>query len=214
MSLKAYEESEGRIHFLGVYDPGKGKESLRYLESALKSPGFAGIKIHPSFHSTFADDPSYLPAWDFARKYKKTILSHTWSLTENPVQKFSIPRLFEKNINDYGDVNIILGHAGGRRNGRLQAIDLAASHSNVYLDIAGDIFCPGLIGKLVEKPGAEKIIFGSDWPWFDPMCYLPRIFLAPISMKQKEMILCGNAMALFGPHIHPEENNDKISKDR
>jgi uncharacterized protein len=208
-SVEGYEKSCGSIPFLGVYDPRRPIHSLRFFDRCLKHPGFIGIKIHPSIHRVFGDDKSYLPVWAYAKDNKLPILSHTWSITANPVQKFSYPPLFAGYIDRFVDVAFVMGHSGGRGKGQEEAVAMAKKYPNVYLDIAGDIFCSGLIARLVESPGAEKIIFGSDWPWFDPMCYLPRISLAPLSGRDKSLILGINALRIFEPGLLKKWEEDE-----
>ncbi|HNS31674.1 MAG TPA: amidohydrolase family protein [bacterium] len=200
-SIKTYEQSDGKILFLGVYDPREPEISLKYFDRCLNHPGFIGIKIHPSFHEVYADDPAYLPVWDYARKYGLPILAHTWSITDNPVQKFSVPSLFKAYVDSFQDVPFIMGHCGGRGAGRKDALSMAKKYPNAYIDIAGDIFCHDLIPSLVEAVGAEKIIFGSDWPWFDPMCFIPRIMFSPVTDEQKKLILGINAIKVFEPGL-------------
>ncbi|MCG2659925.1 MAG: amidohydrolase family protein, partial [Kiritimatiellae bacterium] len=96
ISRRAFDESKGRVFYLGVYDPNRPHESLEILRKAVKWPGFAGIKIHPSWHRTMANDRAYRSAWEYAAENDVTILAHTWSVSDyNPVQKFSTPGLFE-----------------------------------------------------------------------------------------------------------------------
>jgi|LSQX01.2.fsa_nt_gb predicted TIM-barrel fold metal-dependent hydrolase len=200
-SISAYQESGGKIPYFGVYVPTDIQASLKYLDKSLKSGGLIGIKIHPSFHKTYADDPKYLPVWNYAKEYHLPILSHTWSLTDNPEQKFSLPPLFTKYLENYQEVFFVMGHSGGRGNGRSEVVELAKRFRNVYLDIAGDIFCYNLIPELVGSVGVEKIIFGTDWPWFDPASYLPRIILSSVTDEQKKKILGLNALKVYEPNL-------------
>ncbi len=200
-SVEGWERSEGSVPFLGVYNPMMEKESLGSFDECLKHEGFIGIKIHPSQHRLPADDPRYGPVWEYARSNRLPILSHTWSITENPVQRFSVPHLFERYIEEYPEVSFIMGHGGGRGQGRKEAAALARKHPNVFMDIAGDIFCLDLIAKTVEALGAEKLLFGTDWPWFDARVYLPRVLLAPVTDEDKALILGLNALRIFEPEL-------------
>ena len=51
---RVYEESQGRLWYLGVFDPRTAAECLRVLKEAVSWPGFAGLKVHPSVHHTCA----------------------------------------------------------------------------------------------------------------------------------------------------------------
>ena len=60
---------------------------MHVLKPAVAWPGFVGLKLHPSFHRAFADDPAYERAWEFAAEHDLSILAHTWSVSHyNPAQ--------------------------------------------------------------------------------------------------------------------------------
>jgi len=195
---KVFEISQGRIYYLGVYDPRKSHECLKAMKSALSWPGFAGIKIHPSFHRIPAEAPSYRAMWEFAAEHGLAVLTHSWSIsTHNPDQRYSTPKRFERYIEEFKNVRTVLAHAGGRGNGRAEIIRLLNTYENVYTDIAGDIYCLGLIESLVRSTSSHKILFGSDFPWLDPRSNLARVFLEDVSANVKEKILRSNALYVY-----------------
>lgn len=204
-SARAYEDSGGRIPFLAVHDPRQERDSLSAIGAWTGHPGLIGLKIHPSFHGLSADDERYRPAWELARAHQFPLISHTWSVTDNPVQRLSEPRLFERYVGEYQDVPFVLAHSGGRGEGRHQAVALAQKYPNVYLDLAGDIFCRTLIPDLVASIGADRVLFGSDQPWVDPRANLLRVVLADIPEEAKRLILGRNALRLFEPGLAGEQ---------
>ena len=202
-----FEASGGRIHYLGVFKPSSAEDNLATLERAKERPGFVGLKIHPSAHGVPAEDPSYEPAWRFAADNDLPILTHSWSVSSyNPVQVFSTPERFERYAERFPSVRLVLGHAGGRGPGRLEAARMAKTHPNVYLDIAGDIFDFRLVESLVETVPVQKILFGSDYPWLDPRSRLSHVLLAEISAPDKTRILCENARRVYNRMAtHPSQ---------
>jgi len=195
---QVHEQSEGRLLYLGVFDPRDADASLATLKQAANWPGFAGLKLHPSFHRAWADDPSYEGAWRFAADRDLTILTHSWSVSDyNPTQRYSTPERFEGYVRQFPQVRFVLGHAGGRGSGRREAVRMANEYPNVYLDFAGDIFCCRLVETLVESVPPEKILFGSDFPWIDPRANLARVLLADIDDQLQRKILSDNAHAVY-----------------
>ncbi len=193
-----YEESGGRVYYLGVYHPGRAAACMKTIEEALLWPGFAGLKIHPSFHGISADDPLYEPVWKFASEHDLAILTHSWSVSDyNPAQTLSTPGKFERYIDKYRNVRLVLAHAGGRGNGRHEAIRLINQYENVYTDIAGDIFCYRLIESLTGSISPDKILFGSDFPWLDPRANLARVMLTDMDNSSREKILRENALKVY-----------------
>jgi predicted TIM-barrel fold metal-dependent hydrolase len=195
---RAYEQSQGRIPFLAVYNPKRPVESLRGLRTALGLSGCRGIKIHPSFHGTSADHPGYDPVWAFAAEHELPIMSHSWSVSgHNPSQALSTPERFEGWVRKYPGVRFVLGHAGGRGTGRFEAFRMAREHPSVYMDFGGDIYCHELVEHACREVPVEKILFGSDWPWLDQRSHLSRVYLARIDPSAKRRILRDNALAVY-----------------
>jgi len=193
-----FEQSEGRLHYLGVFDPRRSAECTSALEHARDWPGFVGLKIHPSLHRVPADDTAYEQAWRYAAEHDLPILTHSWSVSDyNAVQYLSTPERFEGWVRRFPGVRLVLGHAGGRGAGRSDAVRMANEYANVFLDFAGDIFCYRLIETLVESVPVDKILFGSDHPWSDPRAHLSQVLLAEIGVSAKTKILGRNAMRVY-----------------
>jgi uncharacterized protein len=196
--LAAYRESHGRILLYTLYHPYE-PDSLAFVRRSLEEPAVVGIKIHPAVHLCPADDERWRPLWELAAETATPILTHSWCASDyNPAQKHSQPALFAKYVSEFPSVALILGHSGGRYEGHLAATALARTHSNVYLDIAGDIYGLGLIEYLVAQAGADRVLYGSDYQWFDPRSQLGMILDAAISPADKAKILRDNAIKLFG----------------
>jgi predicted TIM-barrel fold metal-dependent hydrolase len=195
---QVFEEAGGRIFYLGVFHPRHERACLQALEAAAGSPGFRGLKIHPSFHGVPGSDPAYRPAWQFAADHDLALLTHSWSVSDyNPVQHLSTPDKFEGLVEDFPGVRFVLGHAGGRGEGQRDAVRMAAQYPNVYLDFAGDIYCYRLLERLVAALPYGKILFGSDFPMFDQNANLTRVLLADIEDAAKAAILNDNAANVY-----------------
>lgn len=199
---KAFERSNGRIHYLGMFDPRCPDECIGILKRAVGRPGFCGIKIHPSFHRTPAEASEYDAVWRFATDNDVAIMAHSWSPSDyNPVQILSTPARYEKFIRAYPDVRFVLGHAGGRGSGQDEAIRLARDYPHVHMDFAADVSCYRLIEHLSELVPPEKILFGSDYPWVDPRANLSRVFLADVDNAVKRGLLADNAARVYGIEV-------------
>jgi predicted TIM-barrel fold metal-dependent hydrolase len=200
---RIYEESHGSIYFLGVFDPRHAQQDLKALEEVRSSPGFCGIKIHPSFHGVPAEHPAYEQIWRFASEQALPMLTHSWSTSaHNPTQALSKPSRFESYISKFPAVRLVLAHAGGRGDGRQEMIRLCTQYENVYTDIAGDIFDLGLLETLSRALPKGRLLFGSDYPWLDPRANLGRCMLADLPPDMKAAILGGNASKLYNLPVY------------
>jgi predicted TIM-barrel fold metal-dependent hydrolase len=195
---KEFEESGGRLFFCGFFDPRRGEQDLSVLEAGVRMGGFRGIKIHPSFNKASADDPRYDAVWAFASRHDLPIVSHTWSVSSyNPVQVLSTPDKFEPFVRRYPKVRFVLGHSGGRGEGRREAIRMAQSYGNVYMDFGGDIYCRDYFTSVAEAGILDRVLFGSDYPWIDARSHLTRVYLADLPTGAKRAILRDNAVRVY-----------------
>lgn len=193
-----YRISNGRIFYLGFYNPRRGKKDLEILKEILDRPGFKGIKIHPSFNQVPANDDTYEPVWEFAQKNDLPIVAHSWSVSSyNPSQILSTPDKFERFIKEYPNVRFVLAHSGGRGTGRKDAIQLVNKYRNVYMDFAGDIYDLHFLEKITGEIPDNKLLFGTDYPWFDIRSQLTRVYLAGIPVSLKIKIFRENALEVF-----------------
>lgn len=193
-----HELSDSRVYYLAVFDPKHSAQSIKLLENNCHRSGLLGIKLHPTIHQVPADSELYLPAWQLARAQDLVILAHTWSRSSyNPGQKLSTPMRFHKFIQEFSSVKFVLGHCGGRGHERAEAIQLLNDYENVFADFAGDIFCCQFLETLIRQVPAKKILYGSDFPWFDPTININRTLLADIPLSCKKQILYDNALQLF-----------------
>jgi predicted TIM-barrel fold metal-dependent hydrolase len=196
-SLEAHRRSAGRILLYAVFDP-READGLALVERCVADAAFVGVKIHPSLHGCPGDDERYRPIWEYAARRGLPILTHSWCVSDyNPSQRLSQPGLFEKWVREFPGVPLVLGHAGGRYEGHVAAAALARAHENVYLDLAGDSYAPGLVEHFVDQVGDHRVLYGSDATWIDPRTQLGRIFEARISLAAKRNILRDNALKLF-----------------
>jgi hypothetical protein len=72
------------------------------------------------------------------------------------------------------------------------------AYDNVYTDIAGDVFCRRLLETLLARVPSSRVLYGSDFPWFDPAANLTRVLLADIEEEGINRILRDNAIEVYG----------------
>ena len=193
------QATPGRVLFFAVLDPRWGIGGLRRAEAALSDPQCVGIKIHPSFHEIAADDEAYAPVYELAERTRAPILTHSWDISPtNPVQHLSFPERFRCHLAAHPSVTLVLGHAGGRPGAMKAVVGLCRDYPNVCVDLAGDYYDNGLVECLVDRIGAERVVFGSDLNWIDPRANLAPVLAAAIPDEDVLRILRTNALRVYG----------------
>jgi predicted TIM-barrel fold metal-dependent hydrolase len=104
--------------------------------------------------------------------------------------------------NEYPEMKLILAHIGcgwdGDLTHQVRAIQ-QSKHGNVFADTSSArSITPNLIEWAVREIGAERVLYGTDSPlYFAPM-QRARIDHADLNDRDKRLILCENAIKLFG----------------
>ncbi len=184
------ESHPGRVFGYWVWDPFRAEENRAALRGFPPHPGFVGFKIHPTMHRTPMTDERYKALFAYANVCRVPVLSHTWGGSE-----FDGPALIERIASDYPDMPFLLGHSCFGEWDRATA--LARAHPNVYLELTAAYAVAGVIEKLVTEAGADRVLFGEDLPWFDPMYGIGCVLGADIADEDKRKILYTNAASLF-----------------
>jgi predicted TIM-barrel fold metal-dependent hydrolase len=170
--------------------------SLADVGRTLAAPGIVGIKIHPDTHEYHVAEPGYAPMWDLANARKLPVLTHTFAGSP-----YCEPVDFDAIAQRWPDVRIILGHSGATPAGHRQAIAVAQAHPNVNLELCGSFTTGQWIRRMVDAVGAERVLFGTDFPFIDFRYGLGRVVFADLSEADRRLVLGENARRLLKlPH--------------
>ena len=104
----------------------------------------------------------------------------------------------EKMIADHPRLTIVKAHPG---EGALlyELIALMKRNDNLYIDISGNGYDRlGMLRRLIDRVGAERILFGSDLPINNSATALACVMSEPLTDRERELILSGNAERLLG----------------
>lgn len=152
---------------------------------------FVGFKFLADYHRYQITGPNYQPVLEYANERGFIILVHTWGRSE-----FDSPSHLEKIAERYPNAKFLMGHSGyGEWN---RAVSVAAEHDNIYLELTAAYAVNGYIEKMVSEAGSEKVLFGTDLPWFDPHYGIGCVLFSKITDLDRHNILHRNAEKLLG----------------
>jgi predicted TIM-barrel fold metal-dependent hydrolase len=152
---------------------------------------FVGFKFLADYHKYPITGPNYRPVLEYANKRKLIILVHTWGHSN-----FDSPSHLANIAETYPEIKFLMGHSGyGEWD---KAVSVASELANVYLELTAAYAVNGYIEKMVREAGSEKILFGTDLPWFDPHYGIGCILFAKIADQDRHNILHRNAEKLLG----------------
>ena len=204
------QEQPGLVAFLSV-DPIMGQEAMvAEVEDKIDHGGARGLKIHPGEGQFYPDDPSLGPVYEIMVKRGLPVISHGGLDIANPDPSYTRPAAFAGVAEQYPELNLVIAHLGN--NFYDESVQMAARYPNIFFDtsavIPGDGNGEPLIKEnalsnseaveLIRKIGVERVMFGSDYPWFHPRWDLKRFLKLDFSETEKEALLGSNAKRILG----------------
>ena len=159
--------------------------------------GFTGIKLHPMYQEFGLDEPRVEPILAAARDCGLTVVLHTGFdiafRDDDRASPARVRRLAEK----WPGLTLVCGHFGG-----WNAWDEALEHlvgEDVYLDTSfTSQFLPAdRIAELIDRHGADRVVFGTDWPWADQTESLEGLRALSLADDQLAKILSQTAAGLL-----------------
>lgn len=132
----------------------------------LAAAGIVGIKLHPDFQGIALDDPCMRPIFE-ALQGRFICMVHVGDNVP-PAQNPSSPRKIAAVHAQFPELTLIAAHFGGYLHWEEVLTDLAGL--DIYLDTSSALpFLPQTqLEAIVRRHSWERILFGSDYPLFDP----------------------------------------------
>jgi predicted TIM-barrel fold metal-dependent hydrolase len=189
--------------------PEMGYGLVEHLKEYI-SLGAKGLKFHSSVQELEADNVALAEVYEYCEEISFPILFHCGLVSEETTNNYSDIEMLLPIIERYRNIPIILGHMA---EGKIEdVLWLAQAHSNVFFDTSitiSGLHCikrvhddcwqdDDVVIEVIKKIGADRILFGSDYPFGSPIHDINRLIQMDISDLDKKLILGGNAIRLFG----------------
>lgn len=183
------------ISFAGIHPACENiEEKMNYISEC----GFKGVKIHPDYQGTFITDEGYGKIFECAESLGLIVITHAGvdGAYRDTATKCT-PAMAKEIIRKYPDLKLVLAHYGS--NEMFDEVEELLCGERVYFDTA---FILRYIGKekfikILEKHGADRILFATDSPWSGIKEDLDIIRSFGLDKATEQKILCDNARALL-----------------
>jgi uncharacterized protein len=157
-----------------------------------------GIKLHPEYQDFYIDDRRYFPIYEAASARGMIVVFHAGKDPGPFSCDHALPPSLRRVHEAFPAMTMVASHMGGWQVWSEVEAELVglpvffdASATAPYLDKKEFV-------RLARKHGIERILFGTDSPWFDQRATLDWICSLPLSSGEQERILGGNARHLLG----------------
>jgi predicted TIM-barrel fold metal-dependent hydrolase len=155
------------------------------------------VKVHPIFQGFDLDDRRL---WAILEAFGDRFVTIVHVGGSSPAAASCTPAMLAEVVRNFPDLRLIACHFGGYEELR------RAEESVIGLPVMVDCSWPPSLGEipreelrsLIRRHGAERVLFGSDWPMADPAVEMAVIRSLGLTDAEEAAILGGNAATLFG----------------
>jgi predicted TIM-barrel fold metal-dependent hydrolase len=151
--------------------------------------GLRGVKLHPDMQGFDIDDPRMMDMYAILEG-RLPVVFHTGDYRYG----YSHPRRLARVLDNFPRLTALAAHFGG-----WSMPDLALEYLKdrfCYLDVSSSIPYLGhrRSEELIRIYGAERFLFGSDYPMWDPELCLREFMELKLSDNERELVLHKNAL--------------------
>ena len=164
------------------------RERLR----TIKALGLPGIKIHPDYQTFAIDDPRMFSVYEQIQGVLP-IVFHMGDLRYD----YSHPARLRNVIDMFPKLQVVAAHFGG-----YQMRDVARevlTNTDCLFDTSSSLMFmePGVAEEHIRHYGAERFLYGTDYPMWDPVVEVERFMKLDLTDDEKEQIAWKTAAELL-----------------
>ena len=195
------KDNPGLIPFINL-DPLQDETAMKAeLVDRVDNHGAKGIKLHPGSQWFYPNDRRLWPAYSTAQELGLPVVFHSGHfLSPEP---YSQPKNFVEVLDTFPELVLVMAHLGF---GYVEeAISLAKTYPSLQFDCSAIISAVQPDGELTEgrfidivrEVGVDRVMFGSDFPWYDPADSVDRLLGMGFSDREKQLLFAENAIRIF-----------------
>ena len=197
-SINTFIAEECRKHpeFIGFGTLHPAMENVKEEIDRIRQLGLRGIKLHPDTQQFDMDAPEAMAIYEMVEG-EFPILMHCGDYRYD----HSHPARLANVLDAFPNLTVIGAHFGG-----WSLFDLAVEYleeRHCYLDISSSMVFLGLrrTKELIRLYGADRILFGTDFPMWDAKEELERLRSLELTDEEMEKILYTNGMKILGEPV-------------
>ena len=188
---KEVQDGNGVFTGLGAFHP--DSEDIEADVNEIIALGLKGIKIHPDIQRFTVDDPRAMRLYEIIEG-KLPILIHTGDKRYDN----SNPDRVKKVLEAFPKLQVIGAHLGGWSIWDEAGYELCR-YDNLTVDCSSSLYAitPDMAAKMIRLYGVDRVLFGTDYPLWDPKDEIERFMALPLTDDEREKILYKNASEFY-----------------
>ena len=167
---------------------------------SLQDNGIRGVKLHPLFQALSLADPRVIEILHGLAGADITVITHAGGGASGAANDRGTPANVRFALDSVPDLRLIACHFGGYH--LLDEAEQLVVGSRAYLETSwpprlGDLD-RDRIRSLIRRHGADRVIFGSDWPMADPGAEIESVRALGLDQHEVDAILGNTLAAILG----------------
>lgn len=154
----------------------------------IRASGLLGVKLHPDMQEINTDDERLFPLYEWLQAENMPLFVHCG----DEHRDFSHPRRLRRVIDRFPRLTVIAAHLGGWS--KWEEALACLKDTDCYLDISSCMmFMPAeRVVAYVRAFGVHRVLFGTDFPIWDPAGEVRSLMALPLTDDEKEQIFYRN----------------------
>jgi predicted TIM-barrel fold metal-dependent hydrolase len=183
--------------------PNSPKAAVAEIERCAKA-GIRGVgEMRPDVQLfDLGDEMIMAPLAEVLKERKLILLLHSSEPIghDYPGKGIVFPDVLYPFISSFPDLTIVCAHWGGGLPFYALMPEVKKAMGNVYFDSAASpfLYTPEVYQQVIKLVGADKVLFGSDYPLLTQGRLLNEIETLDLTEETKNLVLAGNALRLLG----------------
>lgn len=183
------------VPFGTVHPQLSDEDNLRHL----RDNGIPGVKLHPLFQSLSLGDPRVVDLLRCLAGAGIVVITHAGAGGDEAANERGAPRHVRALVDAIPTLRLIACHYGGYH--RLAEAEDSVIGSRALLETSWPPTVAdldrGRLRDYIARHGAERVVFGSDWPMTDPAAEIAAIRALGLSTSDEAAVLGGNLARLL-----------------
>ena len=190
----ARTEREGGGVFTGLGTLHPDSEDQRADVRHLVELGLHGVKLHPDIQGFPLDGERSLEICALCEEFGLPLLLHTGDRRYD----YSNPNRLIPVLERFPRLTVIGAHLGGWSMWREASAQLKG-RENLFFDCSSTFWWIGAQAarEIIRDLGADRVLFGTDYPMWEPKTELDTFFTMDLTEEENRMILSENAKRVF-----------------
>jgi predicted TIM-barrel fold metal-dependent hydrolase len=208
-TAKVRERNPSRFIGFCCVHPTNLDEAIREMERSVRGLGLSGLKLHPQVQGISMADPNLIQLLHRAKELNLPVVIHV-----NPPVLKEYQALEKENSSSFVEEDFLdIMRSELSDQAHLKAVIKTYNSSKVMAAHMGGAFLKealdskisfqttGASQKVIEwackRIGADRVMFGTDFPFFRMDLELEKVKTADLSKPDKEKVLSGNILKIL-----------------